>query len=48
MSLQLFKYGVSNLWVKDRFGGVVKLLLIISLTTLVDLIRVLKACTSGE
>ena len=56
MSLQLFRYGVSNLYVqslkslgKGSFGGRGQIvLLIIRLNTLVDVIRVPKIRTSGE
>ena len=56
MSLQLFRYGVSNLYVqslksldKGKFGGRGQIvLLIIRLNTLVDAIRLAKVRTSGE
>ena len=58
MSLQLFRYGVSNLYVateslkslgKGSFWGRGQIvLMIIRLNTLVDVIRVPKVRTSGE
>ena len=56
MSLQLVRYGVSDLWVKSLkslgkgyFGGRGQILLLIKrLNTLVDVIRVPKIRTLGE
>ena len=56
MSLQLFRYGVSNLYVQSLkslgkgsfWGRGQRVLLIIRLNTLVDVIRVPKERTSGE
>ena len=56
MSLQLFRYGVSNLEVESLkllgkgsfWGPGQRVLLIIRLNTLVDVIRVPKVRTSGE